>query len=216
MTLDELERLARAASLGPWYERKQLAGPFDNDDRAYIAAISPSLVLGLIEQLRAAARPADGEDTDALTAVAEALGATDRLGNTSYFRAARRVIDGLAERGFEVRGVDDPRWVAAKSERGVCPDCGRRTHDCRPVRDLLAMSDPALGAGEAKSGRCEDKLLDTDGHIYECLRFAGHEGPHTEGYAIDLDVDVERVFGNQGSASAVTFWTLGSGEELQC
>lgn len=74
--LDELERLARAATPGPWESdsagiwtaRKygfdgtstaslvaMMAGvAYDDNDRRFIAAVNPSVVLALIERLRKA------------------------------------------------------------------------------------------------------------------------------------------------------------------
>jgi hypothetical protein len=66
--LDELERLARAATPGPWSAESQfrvkhrrgyrawddVAQTMTSDDSAYIAALSPEVVLALIDVVRAA------------------------------------------------------------------------------------------------------------------------------------------------------------------
>lgn len=51
LNLDELERLAKDATPGPWSKRK-LAAWVEWRDAAYIAAVSPDVVLALIERLR--------------------------------------------------------------------------------------------------------------------------------------------------------------------
>lgn len=63
--LDALEALARAATPGPWFAdhdgHRSIGGPIGvgalrpwREDAAYFAALSPDVVLSLIERLRAA------------------------------------------------------------------------------------------------------------------------------------------------------------------